>query len=115
MQQAGADAGVLHLPELQERIDKSLEPFNYAKPAVARISGSDIYFAPGVYEKLQQDHAALQAVFDTALAQPGVAALYRAEDLRDRPATQSPAHRAFAYSYFPGRSGDLFILPSPTG
>jgi len=113
MQQAGADAGVLHLPELQERIDKSLEPFNYAKPAVARISGSDIYFAPGVYEKLQQDRAALQAVFDTALAQPGVAALYRAEDLRDRPATQSPAHRAFAYSYFPGRSGDLFILPKP--
>jgi hypothetical protein len=104
---------VLHLPELQERIDKSLEPFNYAKPAVARISGSDIYFAPGVYEKLQQDRAALQAVFDTALAQPGVAALYRAEDLRDRPATQSPSHRAFAYSYFPGRSGDLFILPKP--
>src|SRR2546422_6453515 len=31
MQQAGADAGVLRLPELQERIDKSLEPFKYAK------------------------------------------------------------------------------------
>src|SRR5467141_2798223 len=113
MQKTGADAGVLHLPELQERIEKALDPFNYPKPAIARISGSDIYFAPGVYEKLQQDRAALQAVFDTALAQPGVAALYRAEDLRDRPATQSPAHRAFAYSYFPGRSGDLFILPKP--
>jgi hypothetical protein len=42
-----------------------------------------------------------------------VAAIYRAEELRDRPATQSPSHRAFAYSYFPGRSGDLFILPKP--
>jgi predicted AlkP superfamily pyrophosphatase or phosphodiesterase len=118
MQSTGADAGVLHLPEVQERIDKALEPFNYAKPAVARISGSDIYFAPGVYDKLQQDHAALQAALDAALAQPGVAAVYRAEELRDRPATpqssnQSPAHRAFAYSYFPGRSGDLFILPKP--
>src|SRR6202165_2255559 len=113
MQETGADAGVLHLPELQEKIEKALEPFNYRKPAVARIAGSDIYFAPGVYEKLQQDRAALQAVFDTALAQPGVAAIYRAEELRDRPATQSPSHRAFAYSYFPGRSGDLFILPKP--
>jgi hypothetical protein len=98
---------------VQERIEKALESFNYAKPAVARISGSDIYFAPGVYEKLQQDRAALQAVLDAALAQPGVAAIYRAEELRDRPATQSPAHRAMANSYFPGRSGDLFILPKP--
>jgi hypothetical protein len=113
MQSTGADAGVLHLPELQERIEKALEPFNYAKPAVARISGSDIYFAPGVYDKLRQDHVALEAVLDGALAQPGVAAVYRAEDLRDRPASQSPTHRAFANSYFPGRSGDLFILPKP--
>jgi predicted AlkP superfamily pyrophosphatase or phosphodiesterase len=113
MQTTGADAGVLHLPEVQERIEKALESFNYAKPAVARITGSDIYFVPGVYEKLQHDHAAMQAVLDAALAQPGVAAVYRAEELRDRPATQSPAVRAFAYSYFPGRSGDLFILPKP--
>src|ERR1700687_4181594 len=113
MQKTGADAGLLHLPEVQERIEKALEPFNYAKPAVARISGSDIYFAPGVYDKLQQDRAALQAVLDAALAEPGVAAVYRAEELLDRPATQSPAHRAFANSYFPGRSGDLFIVPKP--
>jgi predicted AlkP superfamily pyrophosphatase or phosphodiesterase len=113
MQKTGADAGVLHLPELQERIEKALESFNYLKPAVARITGSDIYFAPGVYEKLEQDPVALQAVLGAALAQPGVAAVYRAEELRDRPATQSPAHRAMSYSYFPVRSGDLFILPKP--
>jgi predicted AlkP superfamily pyrophosphatase or phosphodiesterase len=113
MQRTGADAGVLHLPELQDRIERALEPFNYPKPAVARITGSDIYFAPGVYDKLQQDHAALQAILDAALAQAGVAAIYRAEELRDRPATESPERRALANSYFPGRSGDLFILPKP--
>src|SRR5712692_9791352 len=113
MQSTGADAGVLHLPEVQERIEKALESFNYAKPAVARIAGSDVYFAPGVYDKLQQNRAALQVVLDAALAQPGVAAVYRAEELKDRPATQSPALSAFAFSYFPGRSGDLFVLPKP--
>jgi predicted AlkP superfamily pyrophosphatase or phosphodiesterase len=113
MQKTGADAGLLHLPEVQERIEKALESFSYAKPAVARVSGSDVYFAPGVYDILQHDPAALQAVLDVALAQPGVAAIYRAEELRDRPATQSPTLRAFANSYFPGRSGDLFILPKP--
>jgi predicted AlkP superfamily pyrophosphatase or phosphodiesterase len=113
MQTTGADAGILHLPEVQERIEKALESFNYAKPAVARITGSDIYFVPGVYEKLQHDHAAMQTVLEAALAQPGVAAVYRAEEVADRPATQSPTLRAFALSYFSGRSGDLFILPKP--
>src|SRR5207245_6555473 len=87
--------------------------FHYPKPAIASVSGSDIYFAPSVYDKLKNDHAAMQAVLDAALAQPGVAAVYRSEELRDRPPTQSPMLRAFAYSYFPGRSGDLFILPKP--
>jgi predicted AlkP superfamily pyrophosphatase or phosphodiesterase len=113
MQTTGADAGLLHLPELQERIEKALEPFHFANPAVAHTAGSDIYFAKGVYDKLQDDHAAMQAVIEAALSQPGVAAIYRAEELTDRPATQSPARRAFAVGYFPGRSGDLFIVPKP--
>jgi predicted AlkP superfamily pyrophosphatase or phosphodiesterase len=113
MQTTGADAGLLHLPELQERIEKALGSFNYPKPAIARITGSDIYFVPGLYEKLQHDHAAMQAVIEAALSQPGVAAVYRAEELQNRPATQSPLVRAFALSYFPGRSGDLFIVPKP--
>src|SRR5206468_11446221 len=53
MQKTGADAGLLHLPELQERIEKALEALKYPKPAVARIAGSDMYFASDVYEKLQ--------------------------------------------------------------
>jgi predicted AlkP superfamily pyrophosphatase or phosphodiesterase len=113
MQTTGVDAGVLRLPEVQERIEKALEAFNYAKPVVARITGSDIYFATGVYEKLLADSNAMSAVLEAIRTAPGVAAVYRVEELRDRPATQSPTHRAFAYSYFPGRSGDLFILPKP--
>ena len=113
MQTTGADAGLLHLPELQERIEKALGSFNYPKPAIARITGSDIYFVPGVYDKLLHDHPAMQAVIEAALSQPGVAAVYRAEELQNRPATQNPLVRAMALSYFPGRSGDLFIVPKP--
>jgi predicted AlkP superfamily pyrophosphatase or phosphodiesterase len=113
MQTTGADAGVLHLPEVQERIEKALESFNYLKPSVARILGSEVFFANGVYEKLASDPKALKAVLDAIRTAPGVAAVYRAEELQNRPATQSPTVRAFANSYFPGRSGDLFILPKP--
>jgi predicted AlkP superfamily pyrophosphatase or phosphodiesterase len=113
MQTTGADAGVLHIPDVQDRIEKALESFDYPKPAIARIIGSEVFFAKGVYEKLAADPNALKAVLDAIRSVPGVAAVYRAEELRDRPATQSPTVRAFANSYFPRRSGDLFILPRP--
>jgi predicted AlkP superfamily pyrophosphatase or phosphodiesterase len=113
MQKTGADAGVLRLAELQDKMEKALEPFNLAKPAIARVTGSDVYFAPEVYEKLKQDAKAMRAVTDAALAQPGVAEVFRAEQLQNRPATQSPTRRAMADSYFPGRSGDLFIVNKP--
>ena len=109
----GIDSGLLHLPELKDKIEKVLDPLNYPKPSIAFVNGSDIYFAPGVYEKLLHDHAAMQAVIEAAWSQPGVATVYRAEELQNRPATQSPTLRAMALSYFPGRSGDLFIVPKP--
>jgi predicted AlkP superfamily pyrophosphatase or phosphodiesterase len=113
MQKTGADAGLLNLSELQDKIEKALEHFNYPKPAVARIVGSDVYFAPGIYDRLKQDQPAMKAAMDAALAQPGVAEVYRAEQVRDRPATQSPTRRAMADGYFAGRSGDLFVAPRP--
>src|SRR5258708_21525433 len=45
MQVTGVDAGVLSLPELQGRIEKALEPMNYAKPIVARMAGNELYFS----------------------------------------------------------------------
>jgi len=113
MQATGADAGVLHLPELQERMEKALEPFGPGKPAIARMSAGEVYLAPGVYEKLKQDPKAMRAIWDAALSQPGVAAVYTAEELQNRPATDSPTREAVADSYFPGRSGDLFIVNKP--
>ena len=113
MQKAGSDAGLLHLPEAQQTIEKALEPLNYPKPTVARIVGSDVYFAPKIYDRLKGDPGAMKAVFDALLAQPGVAAIYRAEELADRPTTANPTKEAFADSYFAGRSGDLLIAPRP--
>lgn len=113
MQKTGADAGVLHLPDVQEKIEKALEPLNFPKPAVARITGSDIYFVPGAYDKMKGDAAAMSAVLDAIKSAPGVAEVYRAEQVAGRPATQSPLRQAMADSYFPGRSGDLFIVPKP--
>jgi predicted AlkP superfamily pyrophosphatase or phosphodiesterase len=111
MESTGADAGVLHLPELQARMEKALDDLNYPKPAIARIAGSDVYLAPGIYERLKADPAALHAVIAAGEAQPGVATIYTAEEVQGRPATLDPIQEAFADSYFIGRSGDLLIAP----
>ena len=62
---------------------------------------------------MKTDPAALRAVLDAVRSVRGVAEVYRAEELRDRPATQSPIRMAEANSYFEGRSGDLVIVPKP--
>lgn len=111
MQQSGVDAGRLRLPEVQQRIEKALEPQNYPKPAVARITGSDIYFAPGVYDRLKGDAPAMKAVLEAIESVPGVEGVYRAEQLADQPQANSPLQEAMALSFFASRSGDLFIVP----
>lgn len=113
MQAIGADAGRLHLPEVQARIEKALESLSYPKPAVARITGSDIYFAPGVYDRFRADGPAMNAVMEAIRSVPGVEAVYRAEELADRPATHNPLREAMADSFYAARSGDLFIVPKP--
>jgi predicted AlkP superfamily pyrophosphatase or phosphodiesterase len=113
MAKTGVDADVLSLPDLQERMENALEPFNYTKPAIARMAEGNVYFSPGIYGRLKQDPAALRAVMDAALTQPGVAAVYRAEDLSGAMSSSSQIRTALTLNYFPGRSGDLFIVPKP--
>jgi predicted AlkP superfamily pyrophosphatase or phosphodiesterase len=113
MQKTGVDAGVLSLPELQERIEKALEPMNYSKPVVARMAGNELYFSEGVYGRLKADPAAMKAVLDAISTTPGVAAVYRAEDLGNGTTPIAQTRKAAVLSYFAGRSGDLFVLQKP--
>ena len=94
-------------------MEKTLSELNYPKPAIARVTAGDIYFAPGVYERVKNDGAAMHALMQAARAEPGVAEILTAEDVCERPATQNPITRAVADSYFAGRSGDLLIVPKP--
>jgi predicted AlkP superfamily pyrophosphatase or phosphodiesterase len=112
-EKTGVDAGWLNVAEVKENVEKSLEALNYPKPAVAEVGGSDIYFTPGTYDKLKADPAAMRAVTEAIQSVPGVAGVYRAEELEDRPATDSPIRRAEAASFLKSRSGDLVIVPKP--
>jgi predicted AlkP superfamily pyrophosphatase or phosphodiesterase len=112
MQKNGLPSGWLRLADVKEGIEKTLRPLGYENP-VAEIDGSDVYFAAGVYERLKKDSGGLRAVLGAIESVPGVAHVYRAEELQDRPATRNPVHAAEAASFFKARSGDLEIVPRP--
>jgi predicted AlkP superfamily pyrophosphatase or phosphodiesterase len=113
LEKTGMSAGWLKIEEVKEHIEKTLETFNFAKPTVAEVAGSDVYFTPGTYDKLKADPAALHAVLEAIQGVSGVAHVYRAEELEDRPATKSPILTAEANSFLKSRSGDLLIVPKP--
>ena len=113
LRKTGIDAGRLNLEEVRNRIEQVLEPLHYEKPLVSKIDGADVYFTPGTYAKVKSDPHALQAVIDAIQGTPGVARVYQAERLDDRPATRNPIRAAEAAGFFKNRSGDLLIVPKP--
>jgi predicted AlkP superfamily pyrophosphatase or phosphodiesterase len=80
---------------------------------VAALSGTDLYFAPGAYQKLRATSGALLYVLAGLTAHPGVSRVFRTEQLTDRPPAADAERRAAALSYMNGRSGDLVIVPKP--
>jgi predicted AlkP superfamily pyrophosphatase or phosphodiesterase len=113
LQKKGIDAGRLNVEEIKSRVEQALEGLRYPNPSVAEVGGADIYFTQGTYAKLKTDTRALQAAIDAIQSVPGVAHVYRVEEVDDRPATQNPLRDAEAEGFYKSRSGDLLIVPKP--
>ena len=113
MQKTGLDAGVLSLADLQKRIEEALQPFNFGKPAIVKIAGNEVYFAPEIYGQMRHNPAAMKALLDAALSMPGVAEVFRAEELGSGFKTVSDTRMAAELSYYAARSGDMFVLQQP--
>jgi predicted AlkP superfamily pyrophosphatase or phosphodiesterase len=109
----GIDAGRLNVEAIKKHIEQALEALHYPQPSVAEVGGADVYFTTGTYTKLKADPRALQAVLDAIQATPGVARVYQAEEVDDRPATQDPLRAAQANGFLKSRSGDLLVVPKP--
>jgi arylsulfatase A-like enzyme len=81
--------------------------------AVAAMIDGDISFTAAAYEKLRKKPDALDAIVRAISATPGVARVFRPEELRPLPQTPDAILRAAALSYVPGRSGDLIVALKP--
>lgn len=122
----GADHGVADMPEqvsnsgrvsiaaVRGLIEASVkQSVGGEGPFVAATSGGDIYFKPGVFDRLKDKRGALKAVTDAAASVPGVARVLSSVDVATPAALTSkdPLVKATALSYFAERSGDLFVIP----
>ena len=81
-------------------------------PLIAATNGGEIYLRPGVYDRLKADQAALRAMTKAVNDLPGVMRVVTSDEVSSAEARTSKDRviRAVALSYFPGRSGDLFVV-----
>jgi hypothetical protein len=94
---------------IERRAQAALGPGRY----VTRDNSNDVYFEPGMYERVAAAPAALEAVLHGLTDVPGILRAFASGDLRDVARQTDPIARAAALSYVPGRSGDVILVPKP--
>jgi predicted AlkP superfamily pyrophosphatase or phosphodiesterase len=113
----GRNAGRLDPTDVADAVDARLAAAWGRGRYVAALAGSNmnLYFMPGVYDRLRASPGLADDIVRTIQVIPGVYRVLKAEQVRDVPSSASadPIVRAVALSYYPGRSGDLLIVLKP--
>jgi predicted AlkP superfamily pyrophosphatase or phosphodiesterase len=97
--------------DVRERIEETLsaELGPLAKGTfVEAVNFTEVYFAPGIFDRLRSSSKAMAAVERAVSEIPGVAAVLRADQLS---ASNDENGKSAALSYMSGRSGDLIVVP----
>jgi len=108
---AGQDGGRLSSVAIAAAIEQHLKRTLGEGTRVARVNGNDVYFEPGVYEKLNASPALLASLIDRLTRLDGIQRVVRAEEARNGMRSSDRLVRAAALSYVAGRSGDLILVP----
>lgn len=107
----GYDAGRIATAELGRAIDQALAAALGPGSYRTRVNNADIYLNEGVYEQLQKTPEALAAVMKVIRDRPGVWRAYTKDELPAAAAAGDRLLRAAMLSYYPGRSGEIIMLP----
>ena len=110
---AALDAGRLDSAAVRLAAQKAIEAAFGPGLGPVRSQYSDLILPPGVVDKLRRDSQATDEVLRAIKAVPGVAAAFFAEQLQSHAAAGDRDARAALLSYYPGRSGDLIVMPKP--
>jgi predicted AlkP superfamily pyrophosphatase or phosphodiesterase len=120
-----ADHGVADVPEqisnggrqvgtvIAAAVEAALKPLLGGGSFVAANAYTDVYLKKEAADKLKSDPRVFAAIRDALLRVSGIARVLKADEVASPAARTStdPQVRAAALSYFPGRSGDIIIIP----
>ena len=109
----GKDAGRINGAALVGAIETVLRPALGPGRHVTVLNTNDIYFEPGIYDRILKSRQLTTAVVSAIASQPGIQRVFRGEELRGAGTSRDPLLRAAALSYVPGRSGDLVLTAKP--
>lgn len=113
MKPDGMSAGRIATPVVANAVEEEMKKHFGEGKYVSRMTYPDIYFEPGSYDKLKQNPAAMQAVEQKILSFAGIWRVFRSEELQAAKSGEDTAAQAAALSHYPGRSGDMVVLPKP--
>ncbi len=108
VQAQGFDAGRISTTGVGKTIDTVLTR-ELGGTYNTKVIYNDVFFNTGVYQQLQQNRKAMDAVLEAVRNIPGVARVLRKEEL----SAADPLTRASALSHYDGRSGDIKFLGRP--
>ena len=107
----GVEAGRTN-SDLSTELEQWLSGRQGPGPHIAALNGNDLYFRPGVYDRLRRQPDELAALVSVIKTSPGMWRVYRGDTIQDGDLSD-PVTRAVRLSYYEGRSGDLILVPRP--
>ena len=113
LQRSGKDGGRLNARALADAIEVRAAAFGGPGRYLSAISGNDVYFERGMYQKLTATAGAIESIVNELSAQPGMARVFRSETLPGAIASRDALQRAAALSYVSGVSGELVLAVKP--
>jgi predicted AlkP superfamily pyrophosphatase or phosphodiesterase len=104
--------GRIATDDVRERIEETLSGELGALPKgsyVDIVNFTDVYFMPGVFDRVRSNATTMAAVERAVKELPGIAAVLRGDQLSA--ASTDDRIRKAAFSYLSSRSGDLIVVP----
>ncbi len=111
---SGLHGGRVSSAKLRDMLEAAAQAAAGPGKYVMRVGApNEVYFEPGMYDRLRARPAALKSLIKLLNDHPGIARVFQRDQLRDAAASRDGLLRAAALSYVPQRSGDLVLAMAP--
>ena len=111
LRRQGIDAGRAIMNAASARAEAALVRAFGPGEYVAHMDYTNLFFLPGVLERITRQPGTLESVMTAIAGTPGVLRVIDSRVLDPRSSTPDPILRATALGEFRGRSGDLIVIP----